>query len=86
MSKSLLVVVEEHTLGVVNPRDPARFTPVMASVLRGAPCGLLLSQGTAVLPPDGKTVRRATRADLDAFRVFLSETTLERHYAPLEAV
>lgn len=69
MSKKIrFVVVDENTLGYVNPACPHEIGVLRASVLRGAAPGDP-DPGTKPFPIDPSRVRPATRADFDSFRV-----------------
>lgn len=60
------VVMDEHTLGYINPAQPRMMGILHASVLRGSPFGRL----DGVVPiGDTKTLRPATVADFAVYRV-----------------
>jgi len=76
-----LVVLDEHTLSVIASDTPHLHTPLAVSVIRGAPPYSLLAGTAHVL--HGTRVRRASQADLNAFRVHYAPETLRTRYAPL---
>lgn len=65
MSKTRFVVVEDHTLGYIDPRMPDVIQKLAQSVLRGATFGAEYDNIHKPWPPH----RPATRSDFDIFRV-----------------
>lgn len=73
-----LVVVENHTLGFINPGS--KYANVLhASVLRGSPHTTLLSSLEPILL-GSKNVRLASAKDFDEFRVSMVGFDNEQEY------
>lgn len=64
--KARLVVLNEHTLGIINPAFPDTVNHLHASVLKGA---TNTAPGASSLIGPSDTVRLASAADFDNFRV-----------------
>lgn len=80
MSKTKLVVINEHTLGFIFPES--KYASVLhASVLRGSPiAGSFLSANEPILLGSHHKVRLASPKDFDDYRVSMVGFTDEQEY------
>lgn len=80
MGKIKLVVVDEHTLGYIDPERPHQAGVLHESILRGAPFRVPASVEPILI--EGKNVRLASKKDFEDFNVHFGgfENTEEYEY------